>query len=225
MLIPCGEGLCQGFDSGESERHYRLRQGSGDDVGLHRQGRNAVAPPDQGIFLPVFEGRKLTERNCSPARQRHLHGAQGIKRDTLFIRRTCDDIDQIDIVAHLGNGGAGYDGIQNAGQCLRAEAQQARLILVDTNAHLAGGLDPVKIDLFGFGIGCDDLGELESDLAHLIYVRSADAILHGPSDRRPKFKRVDPRNCAWKLLSQDLFQLQAKALACRNVLCNDDRLA
>ena len=154
-----------------------------------------------------------------------MHGAQGSKRDTLFIRRTCDDIDQIDIVAHLGNGGAGYDGIQNAGQCLRAEAQQARLILVDANAHLAGGLYPVKIDLFGFGIGCDDLGELESDLAHLTYVRSADAILHGPSDRRPKFKRGDPRNCAWKLVGQDLFQLQAKAFACRNVLCNNYRLA
>ena len=94
-----------------------------------------------------------------------MHGAQGIKRDALFVRRTCDDIDQIDIVAHLGNGGAGYDGIQNAGQCLRAEAKQAGLVLVDANAHLAGGLDPVKIDLFGFGIGCNDLGDLESDFA------------------------------------------------------------
>ena len=102
-----------------------------------------------------------------PARQRHLQGAQGRKRHTLFIGRAGDDIDQIDVVAHLGNGGAGYDGIQNTGQCLRTEAEQARLILVDANAHLAAGLDPVKIDLLGFGIGGDDLGKLESDLAHL----------------------------------------------------------
>ncbi len=31
--------------------------------------------------------------------------------------------------------------------------EQARLILVDANAHLAGGLHPVEIDLFGVGIG------------------------------------------------------------------------
>ena len=117
------------------------------------------------------------------------------------------------------------DGIQNAGQCLRAEAQQAGLILVDTNAHLASGLDPVKIDFFGFGIGRNDLGDLESNLAHLTYIGTADAILHRPSDRRPKFKRVHPRNCAWKLVRQDLFQLHTKPFACRNVLCNDYRLA
>ena len=177
---------------GESEVTTVSGSAPGDNVGLHRQGRNAIAPPDQRIFLLIFEGRKLTERNRSPARQRHLQGAQGSKRDTLFVRCTCDDIDQIDIVAHLGNGGAGYDGIENTGQCLRAEAEQTRLILVDTNAHLASGLDPVEIDLFGLGIACDDLGELESNLAHLIYVRTADAILHRPSDRWPKFEREKP---------------------------------
>ena len=103
---------------GDSDAHYRLRQGSRDDIGLHRQGRNAVAPPDQGIFLRILEGSKLAEGHRLPAGQRHLQGAQSRKRHALFIRRTGDDIDQIDVVAHLGNGGAGYDGVQNTGQCL-----------------------------------------------------------------------------------------------------------
>src|SRR4029450_741999 len=98
------------------------------------------------------------------------------------------------------------------------------LLLTAANAHLAGGLDPVKIDLFGFGIGRDDLGELESNLAHLTYVGSADAILHRPSDGRPEFKGGDPRNCAWKFIRQDRFQLQTKTFACRNVLCKNYRL-
>ncbi len=74
---PAGGSLLRTSTPGESELTTVSGRAPADDVGLHRQGRNAVAPPDQGIFLAVFEGRKLTERNRSPARQWHLHGAQG----------------------------------------------------------------------------------------------------------------------------------------------------
>ena len=57
---------------------------------------------------------------------------QGSKRDPLFIRRTGNDVDQIDIVAHLRIGAPDMT-VFSTPRCLRAQAQQACLVLIDTN--------------------------------------------------------------------------------------------
>ena len=89
--------------AGDSEVTTAFRQLVAGDVSLHRQRRNAVTPPDQWEFLLIFEGCKLAERNRLPARQRHLQVAQTVQRDPLLVGRARHDIDQIDIVANLGD--------------------------------------------------------------------------------------------------------------------------
>ena len=79
---------------------------------------------EQGkVWLSYNSPEYLRERHGFPAWQRHLHGPQGGQRDTLFVCRTRDDIDQINVIPHLRHGGAGYDGIQNTRDRLRAETQ------------------------------------------------------------------------------------------------------
>ena len=133
-------------------------------------------------------------------------------------------VDQVDVVAHLGDDRAGDGGIQHGGERLRAQAEPARLVLVDLDAHLAGRLVPVEIDAPRVGAGRHHLGELERDLAHLVHVRAADAILHRPADRRPELERRDPRDRARKVLGQHLLQLGLQPLARVDILGDDHRL-
>ena len=127
-----------------------------------------------------------------------------VERDALLVGRAHDDVDEVDVVADLGDGAARYHRVEHARQRLRAQPQQARLVLVDADAHLPGRLDPVEIDVHGLRIVGDDLGELEGDLAHLRRVRTADAILHRPSDRRSELQRVDAADDARKIVGQRL---------------------
>src|SRR6516225_1302231 len=53
-----------------------------------------------------------------------------------------------------------HDGVQNACDCLRAQSEQTRFVLVDTDSHLPCRLHPIEIDLYGLGIFGHDLGEL-----------------------------------------------------------------
>ena len=57
-----------------------------------------------------------------------------------------DDVDQVDVVAHLGHDRAGHAAVQHGRRACRAEAEQARLVLVDAHAQLPRRLDPVEID-------------------------------------------------------------------------------
>ena len=45
--------------------------------------------------------------------------------------------------------------------------KQPCLVLVDLDAHLPGGLEPVIVDVHDLRIFCHHLGQLQGDLAHL----------------------------------------------------------
>ena len=197
---------------------------SPDDGSLDGQGRNAVTPPDEWKFLVIFKGSKLTERNGLSARQRHLQIAETIQRDSLLVGRARHYIDEINVVADLGDGCAGYDSVQDGRDRLRTETEKARFVLVNANAHLAIGLHPIEINLFGVRIGGDDLSDLERDLAYPFHVRPADPILQWPSDRRSKLKGRNERNGFGKLLRQQLVELEMQALACGDILRDNDGL-
>ena len=107
---------------------------------------------------------------------------------------------------------------------LRAEAQQARLVLIDADMHFPGRLDPVEIHIHGIPVGCDDLSKLEGNFANLRYVGTADPILYGPPDGRPKFQRADACNEIWKLVGQDLLEFCPEPFARLHILGDDDGL-
>ena len=97
----------------EREQRPRLRVTAGSDFRLHGQRRDAVAAPDQRIFLLEIEGRDLAERNGPSIRERDLHGAQRRERNALFVVRPRNDVDQIDAIPDLRDGLARNHGIQH----------------------------------------------------------------------------------------------------------------
>src|SRR3954465_1998967 len=109
-------------------------------------------------------------------------------------------------------------------QILRAEPQEARLVLIDPDLKRARRLDPVVVHLFDEGVRRQDLGHLEGDLAHLSGVRPAYPILQRPTNRRSQFKGVDPSDDARELGRKRLLQPGLDALALVQALGHDHGL-
>src|SRR5262249_6520596 len=161
------------------------------DISLHRERRNAIAPPDNRSGLRIFERGKLAEGNGAPVGQGNGQLPQRCKRGALFVRRANNHVDQIDVVANLRDRDSGNDGVEYTCEGLRAQTEEPRLILVDLNAHFAREFYPIEVDVLGTRVCGDDLGEFEGNLADLRDVRPADAILHRPSNGWTKLERVD----------------------------------
>src|SRR5262249_39403309 len=198
-MVGAWESLTQSIDCRRERAHHRIRERPRYDVRLYGQGRNSIPPPDDRVILIKFEPRKLAERNRAPAWQWNLQCRQRRQRDALLIGGARDDVDQLDVIAQLGNRGAGKDGIEQACQRLGAQAEEAGLVLMDANAYLPAGLDPVEVDMRRLRVRRDDLGEPESDLAHLCHVGTAHAILNRPTDGRAKLERIDATKHARKV--------------------------
>ena len=171
-----------------------LRRNAGDDIGLHRERRDAIPPPDHRRGLGIIKRRELTERNRAPVRQRNRQLAESGKRGSLFVGRADDHVDQIDIVANLRNRNSRDDRIEHVCKRVRAQAKQPCLVLVDLNAHLTGRFDPIEVHVLCAVARGHDLREFQGNLADLGEVWTANAILHRPSDRRAKLERIDTRH-------------------------------
>ena len=121
-------------------------------------------------------------------------------------------------------GRAGDHGVEHAGHRLRAQAEQARLVLVDADADLARRLDPVEIDRLGIGAAGHDLGQVERDRAHL---RGSGPLTRyctgqptgGPSSSG-ETRATTLGNCSASAFSS----LALQPLAGRDVLGDDHRL-
>ena len=159
-----------------------------------------------------------------PFGERHLEGPQRRERYALVGAGARDHVDQIDVVADLGYGRARHDGAEGLRQILRAEPQEARLVLIDPDLKRARRLDPVVVHLFDEGVRRQDLGHLEGDLAHLSGVRPAYPILQRPANRRSQFQGVDPPDDARELGRKRLLQPGLDALALFQALRHDHGL-
>ena len=110
-----------------------------------------MAAPDQRRFDPVGEFSDLLKRHRPPARHVDHEAAQGLQLGALLGNGAGDDVDQIDIIAHLGDGRAGQNGIDGLTQCLRTDAQRPSPVLIHLNADDLGRLVPVEIDISRIG--------------------------------------------------------------------------
>ena len=101
--------------AGVQSLDHRFRQYARHDVGLHRQRRHPIAPPDQRIFLLILECRELAERYGAAAGKRYLNRCADVSTDircSSVARR--HDVDQIDVVPDLRDRGTGDDGVEDA---------------------------------------------------------------------------------------------------------------
>ena len=137
-------------------RRQRLHDGgglrAGRDVGLHGHRGPPVPAPDNGIFLAVIDGGDLAQGNGPPVRQRYLKRPDRRQRHALLGGGPNQHVDEIDPAAHLGGCDAGHDRVQGQGQILRAQAQEASLILVDPDPDGARRLHPVVVDVRAPGV-------------------------------------------------------------------------
>src|SRR5208283_5568835 len=109
-------------------------------------------------------------------------------------------------------------------QFLRAEAEEAGLILVDLDPDRARRPDPVVVDVRGAGPRADKVSHTGGDFAHLVRLPSADPVLERPSDGRAELERVDPPDSARELVLERLLQPRLHALALLKSLGDDDSL-
>src|SRR6266498_3609349 len=110
------------------------------------QGRDPIPPPDDRIFLGVFEAGDLAQRYDVSVAQGDLQRTDRFQRRPLPVFCAHVNVDQVYAVAHLGDRAAGYNTIESQRHVLGAEPQLARLVLVDPYAHDARRLGPVEVD-------------------------------------------------------------------------------
>ena len=93
--------------------------------------------------------------------------AQGLELGALLGDGAGDDVDQVDVVAHLGDGRARQHGIDGLAQRLRADAERAGAILIDLDANHLGRLVPVEVDVARVRRVAEHRREALRELAHL----------------------------------------------------------
>ena len=125
--------------------------------------------------------RPLGVGTCSELRR--------LERNALVVGGARHDVDEIDVVAQLRDRRPGDRSVERRGQAPRADAEPARLVLVDADPDLPGRLHPVEMNVTRPRVGAKHVGELERDPANLVLVRARDPILQRPADRRAQFER------------------------------------
>src|SRR5271166_1432315 len=99
-----------------------------------------------------------------------------------------DNIDKVDIVTHLGDGRPRQNGVDGLAQRLRADAELTGTVLVDLDTDHLGRLVPVKVDILCARRIAEHRREALRVVADLRGIRTADAELERPADRRAELE-------------------------------------
>ena len=152
----------------ERERfHHGRRLDARSGIGLHGDGRQSLPAPDQRRLEAVRELGDLLERHRAAAGGLDHEAAQGLELGALLGDGAGDDVDQVDIVAHLGDGRPRQHGIDGLAQGLRADAERAGTVLIDLDTDHLGRLVPVEVDIPCARRVAEQRREALRELAHL----------------------------------------------------------
>ena len=105
------------------------------------------------------------------------------------------------------------------------DAELARLVLVDVDAHALQALAPVLVDAPHVRVGAQDRGHLVGDRLHLPVVLAEHAELHRIADRRPVLEPVDAAAHEREVVVEQLLDLRQHALARLAALGHHHQLA
>ncbi len=114
------------------------------------------------------EGRELAQRHRPPVRQRHRKVAQGRDRHGLSADRPGDDVDEVDVVANLGDRLAGHRGAR-AGRRPPCELRPSRRASSWSTRMCSSRAGSIQLKLTSRDVRArgDGLGEAHGDGAHL----------------------------------------------------------
>ena len=105
-IIACGQFRFERGDFGRERFDNAGGLHTGGRVGLHGDGRQAMTAPDERRLEPIGELRDLLERHRMAAWNIDHQAAQGLELGALLWNGARDDVDQVDIIADLGDGRA-----------------------------------------------------------------------------------------------------------------------
>src|SRR5262249_7083546 len=149
-----------------------------------------------GLLELVVEGGEGRERHRLAVLAGELQVLQGLDQDPFAVAGAADDVDEVDRVTHFGDRVAADHAVDGGGNCFRADAELASLVLINVDLDDAGWLVPVVSDVADMGVPADHGSELLRISPDLADVRPADAELHGTADRRSELEAlhegVDP---------------------------------
>ncbi|MNP43999.1 hypothetical protein D3C76_1378450 [compost metagenome] len=136
----------------------------------------------------VAYGGKSQQRDRGAIGGDDLQVLQGLRRATFAVLGTGHDIDQVDIVIHLGHRHAADDAVHHIGHVLGRQAQLARLVLGDLDPQHLAWLVPVINHLADVIVAVQQGCQRDGMLAHLIDVLAADPILDWQAHRWAHFQ-------------------------------------
>ncbi len=149
-----------------------------DHVALHGDGVLAVLPPhDAG--LPGEHGARDLGQGNGLARRCGKVGVRDVGDGLALVRRLPEhDVDQPVALAVLADGGAGEHGACGLGDGLAGDAERARLVLVDLQAHGFHGFVPVVVHAKHLRMFAQDLAYFVRMLAQPHRIVADHAELH-----------------------------------------------
>jgi hypothetical protein len=201
------------------------RLGRAVEVGADGDRRQAVAAPDQARFERVLETGDLAERNALAAPRRHRKVGQGGQLAALLTVAPQDDVDGLLALAVAGDGESVERHVEQRGDILAGDAEQARLVLIDFDRWTT--LESSLQSRFTF----DSSGLPRSMVAtspairRRVRILAGDAVLERVADRRAVFDAGDVAAHPPGFIFEQIDQSTAQGLARLLAAGHDDQLA
>ena len=175
-------------------------------VRAHRDGRQAVAPPDDAFLGLILDVSDLGYRHEAAAAGLYHQIAKAGHILALARVQPRDDGDGLVILAEAADGGAGDQHLQLLRQLLRGQAERARLVLVDADAQRLHLFAPVDVDLAGGRMRAHQRFHLGGDGAHLGVVLAHHPELHRIAYRRAVLQPDHPAAHIGEVVVEQLLQ-------------------
>ncbi|MNY21149.1 hypothetical protein D3C86_1546750 [compost metagenome] len=134
-------------------------------------------------------------------------------------------VDEVNIVPDLGHGRTLDNAVHGIGDIFRGDAELPGLVLDDIDLHHARRLVPVHHEVREQLMFTDDTGQLLTEFADLLDIRTAQAILDRFPDGRTDIEQFHEGVGADECPVQIILQLGTHLVAHIQPLGDDDRLA
>ncbi|MNT15566.1 hypothetical protein D3C72_1506260 [compost metagenome] len=194
-------------------------------IRLHGDGGLAVAFPDHAVFQVVMHLAQATQRHGAIGRGHGQRGQAG-GVDPFFARRAQADVDELVAFAVLRHGIARQRHRQKVRDVVGADAQFARLLLVNLETHgTFRGFVPVELYVDRAAVGADLRSHFFRHRAHFRNLVATDAELHGVAHGRSVFQPGQAGADGGELLAQHRLQPTGELFAVFHGMRGNDQLA
>jgi hypothetical protein len=194
-----------------------------DNVRAHRDRHVAVAPPQDRLFVGIFDLGDLRQRhgNAAPRIDRqvpHTAEIQPLRRNSAG--NHTDFFDAVTQCRHLHARNQHRQRLRNV---LRRQAERPGAVLIDSQLEIRRLFVPVEMRIDNLVIGAHHLAHLIGDVAHGLGVRSDNAELDRKPTGGPKLKRSTRTRASDSAPLATAFSSRALIRSRRHILRHDHR--